>query len=87
MGCQPGLSADALFELVLGVAPGIAEVDKGASRECAGSLGRKRPFAVEGIVYIDAFSPGVGAHRDTAAKMADDEVELLIACFLAGGHG
>ena len=80
-----------LFELLLGVAPAVAQVYEVGSGQCAGSFGRERPLAVEGIVGIDGAPVLMRRHGYASPQMADNEVEVVVAAAhlarIAAGNG
>lgn len=67
-----------LHHLLLGVFARKADLHQPFGRQGAGTLGRQRPVAVECVVRVDHPAAAVGADRDAAAHVRDDEVRILI---------
>lgn len=80
VGDDTGLSAHLLDKLVLRVAAREAKTDKVCCGQGSCALGRERSLAVEGVVGVDGLAMVVGSDGDTATEVADDEVEVLVAC-------
>ena len=91
MGYKARLSGHTLQQLLLGVLTAEAEPYQVGCRQRPGALGRERALAVECVVGIDSTAMVVGSHRDAAAHVTDDEVEVFVpTAYLIGkaaGYG
>ena len=67
-----------LQELLQRVAAAEAQADQFAGRLAARALRAERTLAVQAVVHVDVAALGVGADRDAAAHVADDQVQVLV---------
>ena len=88
---KAAVAADLLVDLLLGVLTAEAHLDQIADRHGTAALGAEAALAVQNIVDVNDLAVVMGADRDTAAHVDDDEVQLVVALAVllgkAAGNG
>ena len=88
---KAAVAADLLVDLLLGVLTAEAHLDQITDRHGAAALGAEAALAIENVVHIHDLAVVMGADRDTAAHVDDDEVQLVVALAVllgkAAGNG